>query len=126
MNNITQGQFECDVTCFVFASISFVHMLGAVVVPWFVYVFKLCKIGLQFGSCEIGIQGQRGGKILDVDAQGGRGLENRTIFMNVIVYYPYTERVFMMKQPSKGFFKKDVIRSFAKLTQKNLCRNLIF
>ena len=32
----------------------------------------------------------------------------------------------MVKQPSEGFFKKDVMRSFAKFTRKHLCQNLIF
>ena len=36
------------------------------------------------------------------------------------------ERVFMLKQPSEGFFKRDVLRSFAEFTRKHLCRNLIF
>ena len=33
-----------------------------------------------------------------------------------------TERVFMEKQPSVGFFKKGVMRSFAKFTRKHLCQ----
>ena len=43
-NNRTHGQFECDVTCFVLVFISFDHMLCAVAVPWFDYVFKLLQI----------------------------------------------------------------------------------
>ena len=35
-NNRTRGQFERDVTCFVFVLISFVQLHGAVVDPWFV------------------------------------------------------------------------------------------
>ena len=31
---------------------------------------------------------------------------------------------FMVKQPSEGFFKKDVLRNFAKFTRKHLCQNL--
>ena len=34
--------------------------------------------------------------------------------------------MFMPKQPSKGFFKKDVMRNFAEFTRKHLCRNLLF
>ena len=33
-----------------------------------------------------------------------------------------TERVFMQKQLSKSFFKKGVVRNFAKFTIKHLCR----
>ena len=32
----------------------------------------------------------------------------------------------MQKQPSKGFFKKGVMRNFAEFTGKHLCRNLFF
>ena len=39
----TNGRFECDVTWFYFDFDFVVHMHGAVVVPLFVYVFKLCK-----------------------------------------------------------------------------------
>ena len=35
-----------------------------------------------------------------------------------------SERVFIQKQPSEGFFKKGVMRNFAKYTRKHLCRNL--
>ena len=31
-----------------------------------------------------------------------------------------------MKQPSEGFFKKDVLRNFAKFTRKYLRQNLFF
>ena len=31
----------------------------------------------------------------------------------------------MVKQPSEGFFKKDVLRNFAKFTRKHLCQNLL-
>ena len=34
-----------------------------------------------------------------------------------------TERVFMQKQPSEGFFKKRVIINFAEFTRKHLYRN---
>ena len=34
--------------------------------------------------------------------------------------------VFMQKQPSKGFFKKSVMRNFAEFTRKHLCGNLFF
>ena len=37
-----------------------------------------------------------------------------------------TEGVFAEKQPSEGFFKKDVTRILAEFTRKNLCRNLFF
>ena len=37
-----------------------------------------------------------------------------------------TEGVFIQKQPSEGFFKKDVTRILAEFTRKNLCRNLFF
>ena len=37
-----------------------------------------------------------------------------------------TERVFMLKQPSEGFFKKDDMGNFAEFTKKHLCRNLFF
>ena len=30
----------------------------------------------------------------------------------------------MVKQPYEGFFKKDVLRNFAKFTRKRLCLNL--
>ena len=33
-----------------------------------------------------------------------------------------TERVFMQKQLSKSFFKKGVMKNFAKFTRKHLCR----
>ena len=33
---------------------------------------------------KLDVQGQRGAKILDVDGQGVRSLENQTIFMDVI------------------------------------------
>ena len=36
------------------------------------------------------------------------------------------KRVFMVKQPSGGFYKKDVMRNFAEFTRKNLSRNLFF
>ena len=32
----------------------------------------------------------------------------------------------MQKQPSKRFFKESVMRNFAELTRKYLCRNLFF
>ena len=48
-NNRTRGHFECDVTWF-FVLMSFVHMHGAVVVPYFVI---------------------EGGNVLDVDGHGG-------------------------------------------------------
>ena len=32
----------------------------------------------------------------------------------------------MLKQPSEGFFKKDIMRNFAEFTGKHLCRNLFF
>ena len=32
----------------------------------------------------------------------------------------------MLKQPSKGFFSKDVSRNFAEFTRKYLCRNVFF
>ena len=31
----------------------------------------------------------------------------------------------MMKQPSKGFFKKDVLRNLTEFTRKHLCQNLL-
>ena len=34
----------------------------------------------------------------------------------------WTERVFMQKQLSEGFFKKGVLRNFAKISRKHLCR----
>ena len=34
----------------------------------------------------------------------------------------WTGRVFMQKQLSKGFFKKDFLRNFAKFSGKHLCR----
>ena len=34
----------------------------------------------------------------------------------------WTERVFMQKQLSEGFFKKSVLRNFAKISRKHLCR----
>ena len=37
-----------------------------------------------------------------------------------------SERVFIQKQPSEGFFKKGVMRNFAEFTRKHLCRNLFF
>ena len=37
-----------------------------------------------------------------------------------------SEPVFIQKQPSQGFFKKGVMRNFAKYTKKLLCRNLFF
>ena len=40
---LTRGKFKCDVLGFVFVLISFGHMHGAIVVPWFAYVSKLCK-----------------------------------------------------------------------------------
>ena len=33
-------------------------------------------------------------------------------------------RVFMQKQPSKGFFEKGVMLNFTKFTRKHLCRDL--
>ena len=38
-------------------------------------------LGVRF---KLDVQVQEGGRILDVDGQGGWGLENRTIFMDVI------------------------------------------
>ena len=32
----------------------------------------------------------------------------------------------MQKQPSEGFFKKDVMKNSAEFTRKNLCQNLFF
>ena len=32
----------------------------------------------------------------------------------------------MQKQPSEGFYKKGVVRNFAKFTRKHLCRSLFF
>ena len=37
-----------------------------------------------------------------------------------------TQRVFMQKQPSEGFFKKGVVRNFAESTKKHMCQNLSF
>ena len=34
--------------------------------------------------------------------------------------------VFMQKQPSKGFFKKDLIRNFAEFTSKHVLESLFF
>ena len=42
-NNRMRGQFECDVTWFCFCFKFVVHMHDAVVVPFFVYILKLCK-----------------------------------------------------------------------------------
>ena len=36
-----------------------------------------------------------------------------------------TERVFMQKQPSEGFFDKGVMRNFAKFTRK-VCTGILF
>ena len=54
-NNRTHGQFDCDVTWFCFC-FDFVrsHMLGAAVVPWFVYVSKLLQI--KQVDCKISIR----------------------------------------------------------------------
>ena len=66
-NNRTHGQFECDVTWFCFCFISFDRMYGAVIVPQFV--------GEGGGNrLKLDVQGQEGGKILDVDGQGGWGV----------------------------------------------------
>ena len=35
-------------------------------------------------------------------------------------------KVFMQKQPSKGFFKKDLIRNFAEFTSKHVLESLFF
>ena len=50
---------------FVFVLISFIHMHGAIVVPWFVGE----SVGIRL---KLDVQGQGSGKILDVDGQGGR------------------------------------------------------
>ena len=36
-----------------------------------------------------------------------------------------TERVFMLKQPSEGFFRKDFMRNFAEF-QENICAGISF
>ena len=70
-NNRTGGQFECDVIRFIL--ILLFHMHVVVFVPY-------GGIFLKFD-----VQGQKGGRILNVDGQGGvEGLENWTIFMDVI------------------------------------------
>ena len=70
-NNRTGGQFECDVIRFIL--ILLFHMHVVVFVPY-------GGIFLKFD-----VQSQKGGRILNVDGQGGvEGLENWTIFMDVI------------------------------------------
>ena len=43
-----------------------------------------------------------------------------------VVVQQETEEVFLQKQPSEGFFKKDIMRSFTEFTRKHLCQNLFF
>ena len=76
-NNRTRGHFECDVT-------------------WFCFYFDFVRSHARCDCCSIvcwidrgvrlklDVQGQGGGKFLDVDGQGVGGLGNQTIFMVVI------------------------------------------
>ena len=61
-----RSQFECNVTWFCLALISLVHMHGAVVVSYFV------GEGGEVRS-KLDVEGQKIGKISDVDEQGVRG-----------------------------------------------------
>ena len=42
------------------------------------------------------------------------------------IIFEKAQKVLMQKQPSIGFFKKGVLRNFAKFKRKHLCRNLFF
>ena len=65
-NNRTRGHFECDLAWFVFVLISFVRMHGI--------IWRGGRGGGGAGRLKLGVQGQGGGRILDVDGQGGWGV----------------------------------------------------
>ena len=62
--------------------------------------------------------------------QKSRCLENETCFLQIKKFFNYTSRATLWqkikKQPPEVFYKKGVLRNFAKLTVKYLCQSLFF
>ena len=91
-NNRKRDQFECDVFGFVFVLILFAHRNGII---W--------RGGIRL---KLDVQGQGGGRILDIDGHGVGGLERWTIFVDAMCVLSLTAIVLKVLFESIGHVRQ--------------------